>query len=174
MKKNLLVIMILCMALSVTGCAKYEKDRSYNDTEIYGNYGKRTINEDNTYTMGDRSGNILSVNKLTDDITEIEWRYNDEDSSLTIDKYKNMLGIFCRCEVPSGRRFYLKPDTGSWYAKDGQHHLCFGNDDCDCVSYAPKYRRKGDIIYLEREDSYEILAYIVDEGLFYPTEYKTK
>lgn len=216
-------IILISITFTFTGCAKYEKDESY-DTDLYGSYSHEMnayigddvnqatedpdnqyysyemyqFNSDNTYhhevkeiisneTTKDsnKDGKILSVEEISDDITKItsdqkivDWS-TQESSDEILYKYKNMLGDFTEIEVPQGKTFELQINDAR-YDKEGQYHLlCEGSDNCDCSNFYPKYIRKDNIIYFQSMDEehknyYTINLYIVDNGLFCPTFYKTE
>lgn len=98
MKNKFSIITLLAIiTISITGCSKYEKDKSY-DTDLYGSYTKYmedsnvsyslnesyTFNTDNTYNHIykevmdgnvnsdiDENGRILSTEEISNDITQI-------------------------------------------------------------------------------------------------------
>ncbi|MEY8424666.1 hypothetical protein AALB52_18375 [Lachnospiraceae bacterium 38-14] len=98
MKKKFSIITLLAIiTISLTGCSKYEKDKSY-DTDLYGTYSdyweasnisysqneSYTFNADNTYNHIykeimdgninnniDKNGKILSTEEISNDITQI-------------------------------------------------------------------------------------------------------
>lgn len=217
MKKFLVVFSFLTIiATSLTGCAKYEKDNSYN-TDLYGTYvnqigteelnyfseSKYILNKDNTYNYISKEiqynetientneiGMILLSENISDDITKIAF-----DSDIIKYKYKNMLGGLYELEIPSGKTFDLiipTPSdswTGSYpneaivFNKDGFYHVCLDATNCndteeDYLGIYYKYIRKKDVIYFVDPSiddmDYQILYYIVDDGLFSPELYKTE
>lgn len=221
-KKILSLIILTSTIFTFAGCAKYEKDESY-DTDLYGSYlhtfgsynddntnqteessiqyylnEMYQFNSDNTYQLTgeqiidettqdiNEDGKILSVEEISDDIFKIildkeivNWSTN-EVSNQIIYKYKNMIGDFSEIEVPNGKTFELHLSDYVWYDKDGQYHApCNGNDNCNCSDSCPKYIRKDNVIYFQsmdelHKDCYTIGAYIVDDGVFFPTFYKTE
>lgn len=220
MKNKFSIITLLAIiTISLTGCSKYEKDKSY-DTNLYGSYSKNMeafisddINEDTNYlyylyekyklnidntcqynvkeiiednVTKDSSANskILSIEEISDDITQItldqeitDWS-TGETSNKTIYKYKNILGQFFKIEVPKGKTFKLQLSEYAWFDEEGQFHLCNG-DNCQCSDSSPKYVRKDNIIYFQSMDDehsncYTIGYYIVDDGLFTPQLYKVE
>ena len=209
-KTNLIVIFLVATTMLLTGCAKYEKDESY-DTDLYGSYSKYieainisysknenyTFNTDDTYnhiykeiidgvTNNDFNinGKILSIEEISDDITQItldkkiaNWSTKDT-SNQTIYKYRNILGRFYETDVPTGETFELQLNDDTWFDEEGQYHLCNG-DNCECDISSPKYIRKDNVIYFQSMDEahkncYTIGMYIVDNGLFIPEIYKDK
>jgi len=157
---------------------------------------KYIFNKDNTFEYSfyealdgeatndiNKSGKILSVEEISEDITKItldleitEWS-TGETFNQTIYKYKNMLGNFTEIEVPSGKTFELQLNDSVWYDKDGQYHLCANTGSCDCSDNWPQYIRKKNIIYFqsmdkEHKNCYTIQVYITDAGLFAPEMYK--
>lgn len=205
-----IVILLVIITISLTGCSKYERDESY-DTDLYGSYSdyweasnisysqnkSYTFNTDNTYNYIhkeimdgninkdiDKNGKILSIKKISNDITQItldqeitEWSTGEKSNEI-IYKYKNILGDFREIEVPNGKTFKLQLSEYNWYDEEGQYHLCNG-DNCQCSGSIPKYVRKDNIIYFqsmdeEHKDCYTIGCYIVDDGLFAPELYKVE
>lgn len=92
-----IITLLVIMTLSLTGCSKYEKDKSY-DTDLYGSYSEYveasnasysrnesySFNTDNTYNhiykevmAGNinndinESGKILSIEETSNDIVKI-------------------------------------------------------------------------------------------------------
>lgn len=211
MKNKFSIITLLAIiTISLTGCSKYEKDESY-DTDLYGSYSdyweasnisysqneSYTFNTDNTYnyiykeiTDGninndiDKDGKILSIEEISNDITQItldqkiiSWS-TGETSNETVYKYKNILGQFFKIEVPKGKTFKLQLSEYAWFDEEGQYHLCNG-DNSQCSSLCPKYIRKDNIIYFQSMDAehsncYTIRYYIVEDGLFAPNLYKVE
>lgn len=199
MKNKILAVLILS-TITLTGCAKYQKDESF-DTELYGTYSRYSeayddvddklyvtneeysFNRDDTYSYKqketingeiyedlNKSGEILSINEFSDDIIEI---ITNPEIYYKY-KYKNMLGRFDEIEVPNGKTFDLKIDDSVWFDKDGIYHWCSGDEEsCDCDD---KYIRKGNIIYLKNtiNNNYYIWCYILDDGLFSPEYTKEK
>ena len=188
MKKKFSIIALLTIiTIFLTGCSKYEKDKSY-DTDLYGSYLKNIeaftsndvndinentkysyylyekykLNAENTfqYTVKEIiednitkdnfvDGEILSIEEISGDITQItlgqeitEWS-TGEISNQIIYKYKNMLGDFYKIEVPSGKTFKLQLNDYAWYDEKGQYHMLCDGNKCEC----PKYIRKDNIIY---------------------------
>lgn len=100
MKKIFSLIILISITFTFTGCAKYEKDESY-DTDLYGSYSHEMgtpegseyqyysytmyqFNQDNTYHYESKEissnettedtkedGKILSIEEVSDDITKI-------------------------------------------------------------------------------------------------------
>lgn len=207
-KFSVAIILLVIMIISLTGCSKYEKDESYT-TDLYGSYlgsieaqsvsysenTSYTFISDNTYNytykvVSDGNvtsdvvtiGDILSVEEISNDITQItldreitDWS-TGETSNDIIYKYKNMLGDFYETEVPNGKTFELHLNDYVWFDEEGQYHLCNG-DNCECDTSSPKYIRKDNIIYFqsmdeEHKDCYTIGMYIVKDGIFFPELYK--
>lgn len=207
-KFSVTIILLSIMIISLTGCSKYETDESYA-SDLYGSYSKSieainasylldtnyTFNTNNTYnytckevingtTNNDSniSGKILSVEEVSNDITQIEldreitdWSTNEISNDI-IYKYKNMLGSFYEIEIPKGKTFELHLNEYVWFDEEGQYHLCNG-DNCECDTSSPKYIRKDNIIYFqsmdeEHNNSYTIGMYIVKDGIFIPELYK--
>lgn len=208
-KISVIIILMAITSLSLTGCNKYEKDESYS-TDLYGCYSEYieasnisysknksyTFNTDDTYNyiykeINDEivsndfndNGKILSIEVISNDITQIkldkevtDWSTNETSNEL-IYKYQNMLGTFYSAEIPDGKYFDLQLNDYCWFDKEGQYHLCDGVN-CQCDASCPKYIRKNNIIYFqsideEHKDCYTIGMYVVDEGLFVPELYKT-
>lgn len=96
-RKILKTTVLILIAISITGCSKYEKDTSY-DTDLYGTYTDNieasnisytrnesyTFNTDNSYNHTykevmdgnvnsdiDENGKILSTEEISNDITQI-------------------------------------------------------------------------------------------------------
>lgn len=208
-KISAIIILITITSLSLTSCAKYEKDESYS-VDLYGNYSNSIeasntsyskdiqyyFNADNTYDYTykeiingtinnniDINGQILSIEEISDNITQIkldkevtDWSTNETSNEL-IYKYQNMLGTFYSAEIPDDKYFDLQLNDYCWFDKEGQYHLCDGIN-CQCDTSCPKYIRKNNIIYFqsmdeEHKDCYTIGMYVVDEGVFIPKLYKT-
>lgn len=220
MKNKFSIITLLAIiTISLTGCSKYEKDESYN-TDLYGSYSdyweasnisysqneSYTFNTDNTYnyiykeiTDGninndiDKDGKILSIEEISNDITQItldqkiiSWS-TGETSNETVYKYENMIGNFYEIEVPKGKTFnllykneYSTLNEGNVFNEDGFYHYCINYDNCDCdKNNFGKYVRKDNIIYFQSMDDehsncYTIRYYIVEDGLFAPNLYKVE
>lgn len=224
MKKIILIVLLLSM-FAIAGCSKYEKDDSY-DTNLYGSYLKciedmnnsyslnnnYTFNEDSTYnhkckeiingtknTDSDTNGKILSIEQISDDITqitldeEITELSTDNISNKIIYKYKNMLGGLFKLEIPSGKTFDLiiptpsdnwagsYPNAANIFNKNGIYHSCLDTTNCNDteenhMGVYYEYVRKNNVIYFidPRIDDmdYQILYYITDNGLFFPELYK--
>lgn len=207
-KISITIILLAIMIISLTGCSKYEKDESYT-TDLYGSYSEYvessnvsysrsesyTFNTDDTYNYvykeiidgtpnneANINGKILSVEEISNDITQItldqkitNWS-TGETSNKTIYKYENILGSFYEIEVPKGKTFELHLNDYAWLDEEGQYHLCNG-DNCECDTSSPKYVRKDNIIYFQsmdekHKDSYTIGMYIVEDGIFTPELYK--
>lgn len=135
MKKKFSIITLLAIiTISLTGCSKYEKDKSY-ETDLYGTYiqsigtensnyfseQKYIFSKDNTYDLYSReiqnnevvednhsNGKILSNKNICDNIVQISL---DNDDVLY--KYKNMFGILYEANIPSGNKFDLVIPTPS-------------------------------------------------------------
>ena len=134
----------------------------------------------------DKNGKILSIEEISNDITQItlDQKVVDgstgETSNETIYKYKNILGYFLKIEVPKGKTFKLQLSEYAWFDEEGQYQYHLSNNDiCQCSDSSPKYVRKGNIIYFqsmdeEHKDCYTIYYYIVDDGLFTPRLYKVE
>jgi hypothetical protein len=206
MKKNYLT-MVLFLLISLTGCTKYEEDISY-ETDLYGTYSYKIegtnilyssnetyiLNDDDTYYWTYKEvnndeitkdytdeGKILSIDKLSDEITiitldkeNIEFS-NWESTYEILYKYKNMLGTLENVEIPDGETFELHL-SNIWFDEEGQYHICTNKENCICGESLPKYIRKDNIIYLKAvekgEIDYYIFGYITDNGFFYPQLYK--
>ncbi|MDE7435026.1 MAG: hypothetical protein K2N01_04285 [Lachnospiraceae bacterium] len=210
MKNRFLVLLVSIAVMTIiAGCSKFEEDTSY-DTDLYGTYSQSiddpstsysldetySFNKDDTYDYMvnevihgeiienlNKSGTILSVKEISDDITEITldrevtFFSTQETTYQKIYKYKNMLGYIVEIEVPKGKTFELDLGTGVWFDEDGQYHICMDSDICDCNETFPRYIRKDNIIYFqsmdeEHKNCYTIGLYIVDKGLFSPGPYK--
>lgn len=226
MKKIILMVLLLSM-FAITGCSKYEKDTSY-DTDFYGSYLKciedvnssisyslnnnYIFNEDNTYNHtckeiidgtknidSDTNGKILSIEQISDDITQIT--LDEETTELSTDnisnkiiyKYKNMLGGLYEIDIPSGKTFDLViptpsdnwagsyPNAANVFDKNGIYHSCLDITKCEDteenhMGVYYKYVRKNNLIYYIdpsiTDMDYQILYYIIDNGLFYPELFK--
>lgn len=215
-KFSIIITLLAIMTTSLIGCSKYEKDTSY-DTDLYGTYIRQMgeenssyflkntyhINTDNTFEYiyletvntettneANKTGKILSIEKISDDITKITL---ENDNILY--KHKNMLGGLYETEIPAGKIFDLVIPTpsDSWtgsypnaayvFDKKGIYHYCLDITSCNDIKGENKgiyykYIRRNDIIYfidpsIENMD-YQILCYIVDDGLFFPELYKTE
>lgn len=203
-KAIVLLLISICIMLILTSCSRYEKDSSY-DTDLCGDYSENIeatntsyflnesyiFNTDNTYLYIykeiidgivtndiNKSGKILSVEEISDDISKItldqevvKWS-TQESSSNTLYKYKNMIGEFLKIEVPDGKTFELHLNK-VWYDEDGQYHTCADINKCNCKETCPQYIRKNDMIYFqsmdeEHKNCYTISAYIMEDGLFFP------
>lgn len=160
-KFSIIIIVSAIMTISLTGCSKYEKDKSY-DTDLYGTYSdyweainvsfsqneSYIFNTDNTYNYiykeiidgninndTDKNGKILSIEEISNDVTQITLDYEiidgstGEESNKTIYKYRNMLGSFFKVKIPNGKTFKLQLSEYNWFGKDGQYHFCNG-DNC--------------------------------------------
>lgn len=228
MKNKFSIITLLAIiTISLTGCSKYEKDKSY-DTDLYGTYSHSigsaedsylqnrsyTFNSDNTYKyiykeiIGEETkedakndGKILSTEEISNDITKItldqeitEWS-TGETSHQIIYKYNNMLGEIIFEKIPTKKTFDLIINTprenwtGSYpneaivFDKNGFYHDCLDITNCNDteenhVGIYYKYVRKNDLIYFidpsVKDKDYQILYYIVDDGLFFPELYKVE
>lgn len=158
-------------------------DNTFNSTYI------ETVNSE-TINNTDKNGKIVSIENISDDITKITF----EDNNI-IYKYKNMLGELYITKVPSGNKFDLiipTPSenwTGSYpnaayvFDKNGFYHSCLDTAKCndtekDHMGVYYKYIRKNNLIYFidpsVENMNYQILYYIVDDGVFFPELYKTK
>lgn len=229
-KHSIIITFLAIITISLTGCSKYEKDKSY-DTDLYGSYLKNieasnisyslnesyTFNTDDTYnhiykeiTDGninndiDKNGRILSIEDISGDITQItldqeitDWS-TGETSNEIIYKYKNILGhshSFITTEIPNGKTFDLiiptpnenwtgsYPNAADVFDKNGFYHSCLDITDCNCteenhIGLYYKYVRKNNIIYFidpsAERVNWQILYYIVDDGLFIPELYKVE
>jgi len=216
-KFSVTITFLAIMIISLTGCAKYQKDESYS-TDLYGSYSggieassvsyllntSYTFHTDNTYNYTykevsnstttndiDTVGNILLIEEISSDITQItldreitEWS-TGETSNDIIYRYKNMLGCFYETEVPKGKTFnlFLKNEhftlnEGNVFDEEGFHHYCINYDDCTCdKNNFIQYIRKDNIIYFQSMDEenrncYTIGMYIVKNGIFIPELYK--
>ncbi len=227
MKKKFGIITLLTIiTISLTGCAKYEKDSSY-DTDLYGSYAwqigtedsnyfsKHTyvLNKDDTYNYiskeiqynettedNNRTGKILSVEEISNDITQITLDQKStestrETSNETVYKYKNMLGKMFFEEIPLEKTFDLiiptphenwtgsYPNAANVFNKNGFYHSCLDITECNCteenhIGLYYKYIRKNNIIYFidpgVEDMNWQILYYIVEDGLFAPELYKVE
>ncbi len=216
-KFSVIITLLAFMIISLTGCSKYEKDESYS-TDLYGSYlgsieapsisysqnTKYTFITDNTYNYTykvvsndvttndiDTVGNILLIEEISDDLTQItldreitEW-FTGETFNDILYKYKNMLGGFYETEIPKGKTFnlFLKNEhstlnEGNVFDEEGFHHYCINYDDCTCnKNNFIQYIRKDNIIYFQSMDEehknyYTIGMYIVENGMFIPELYK--
>lgn len=153
-----------------------------------------TLNKDNTYItthyekndgqiLYDNSFNdkINSTKELNDGIIKIE--LNNGGSKYNIYKYKNLLGDLKIAEVPNGTKFdlFIPYDDSSLNAglvldKEGYYHGCSDYKNCtDDKKSFMKYKRKNNIIYLNGlGNHWQILFYIVNDGLFFPKYTKEK
>lgn len=225
MKNKCRIVIVLLLITTLTGCSKYKKDESY-DTDLYGTYVQKLgtddasyvlnisyeLNNNNTYnyiyneinngeTINDanKSGKILSIEEISDNITQItldreitEWS-TGETSNEVIYKYKNMLGSFLETDVPTGKTFELViptpsenwtgsfPNAANVFDKNGYYHSCLDVAECNDTVEEHKgvfyeYVRKNNIIYFidpsAENMNYQILYYIVDDGVFAPEYYK--
>lgn len=159
---------------------KYE----FNTDDTY-KYTVKEIIYNDTTKDNSANGKILSVEEISNDITqitldqEIKELSTGETSNQVIYQYKNVLGTLYKTEVPKGKTFELHLNDYIWFDKKGQYHLCGGSGNCDCSESCPKYIRKNNIVYFQsmdeaHRDCYTIKAYIVNDGLFFPELYKTK
>ena len=177
-------------------CSIGEENSNYFQESTY------IINLDNTYkytykeVVNDTSnenyidGEILSIKEISDDITEIAF-----ENDIILYKYKNMLGNLYKKEVPSDKTFDLTiptpiddwtgtyPNAAYVFDKDGIYHSCLDITNCNdteenCMGIYYKYICKNNIVYFInpsiKDMDYQILYYIVDEGLFVPEYYKEK
>ena len=96
-KLSIMIVFLVIVTISLTGCSKYEKDESYS-TDLYGYYSENveasnisysrnesyTFNTDNTYSYNYKeiidetinndfsiNGKILSIEEISNDITRI-------------------------------------------------------------------------------------------------------
>lgn len=169
-------------------CEKYK----LNTDDTYQYTVKETIYDDTTKDNSD-DGKIISIEEISDDITQItldkeitNWS-TGETSNQTIYKYMNILGGFYEVEVPKGKTFslFLKNqgstlNEGNVFDEKGCYHYCTNYNNCTCDKDGfIHYKRKDNIIYFqsmdeEHKDCYSVGIYIVDDGLFFPELYKTE
>ena len=104
-------------------------------------------------------------------------------SFYSIYKYKNLLGDLKIAEVSNGTKFdlFIPYDDSSLNAglvldKEGYYHGCSDYKNCtDDKKSFMKYKRKNNIIYLNGlGNHWQILFYIVNDGLFFPKYTKEK
>lgn len=150
---------------------------------------KETVNTETTDEINN-NGKILSIEEISNDITKITL---ENDNILY--KYKNMLGGLYETEIPSSRKFDLiiptptdnwtgsYPNAANVFDKNGAYHSCLDITNCndteeDHIGIYYKYIRKNNLIYFidpsVENMNYQILYYIVDDGLFFPESYKTE
>lgn len=225
-----IIILLAIITIFLTGCSKYEKDKSY-DTDLYGSYLENieasnisytrnesyTFNTDNSYNHTykevmdgnvnsdiDENGKILSTEEMSNDITQIvlDQEITDgstgETSNLVMYKYKNMIGhsnSFIKTEIPNGKTFDLiiptpsenwtgsYPNAANVFDKNGFYHSCLDITNCNDtednhVGLYYKYVCKNNIIYFIDPSvegmNWQILYYIVEDGLFAPELYKVE
>ena len=133
MKKQKLLVLFSITVLLLSGCAKTEKDSSF-DTDLYGTYesnieaSNMDYIKNDTYTLNEKDGsyqhivyekcndNILrdsttndkinNIENINDNIMKIELN-NGDSFEITLDKYKNMLGKFYQTAIPKDKTFDL-------------------------------------------------------------------
>lgn len=172
-----------------------EKESSYFSQWEY------TLNKDNTYeytsseiqngetTENNTSiGTISSIEKISNSIDKITF-----DSGIIKYKYKNMLGKIFFEEIPNKKTFDLTiptpsdnwagsyPNAANVFDKNGYYHSCLDITNCEDtednhVGLYYKYICKNSIIYFIDPSvegmNWQILYYIVEDGLFAPELYK--
>lgn len=213
MRKSFVWSVVGLMLLSLTGCGKYEKDISREDSNLYGTYSdgiegytensdekiwirneSYSINENQTFlhdyeemlqgedTKHTCDGKIKDIANVNDDIIKITLDTGDTKDVLY--KYKNMLGTYYQAEISDDKTFNLViptpiddtyPNAANVFDEDGNYHSCLDYTDCkdteeEHMGVFYKYVRKGNLIYFEdliNNNYYQILYYVVDNGLFY-------
>ncbi len=210
--KNILIMMIciICAILVLCGCDSYVSEDIY-DTDLYGTYEKSVVsdadklqykftlslNNDNTYIYRifeqysgktrDKScsGNIDSIKKINDDITEIvlsDIDYSPFDGfaflvygiqSNVVFKYKNIIGEYVQIDTESIQNrsnfvIKLNDTTRSWsFFEDG---TCKSDSAPDEEQSYCRYKVKSNIIWIgygdKGESRYYPIYYIVEDGVF--------
>lgn len=161
----------------------------FNTDDTY-NYMSKEIQYNEITEDINSEGKILLIEEITNDITKI---ILENDNILY--KYKNMLGALYEIEVPTGKTFDLiiptpsnnwtgsYPNAAYLFDKNGILHSCLDTTNCNDteenhMGIYYKYIRKNDIIYFidpsVKDMNYQILYYVVDNGLFYPELYRTE
>ena len=159
------------------------KDGTYNYTSKEIQYNE--VTEDNNGT-----GKISEIENISDKITKITF-----DSGIIKYKYKNMLGEIIFEKIPSQKTFDLiiptpnenwtgsHPNEAIVFKKDGYYHSCLDTTNCNDteenhIGIYYKYICKDDLIYFidpsVENMNYQILYYIVEDGLFTPELYKVE
>ena len=158
----------------------------------------------NVNTDIDENGKILSTEEISNDITKIvlDQEITDgstgETSNLVIYKYKNMIGhsySFITTEIPNKKTFDLTiptpsdnwagsyPNAANVFDKNGYYHSCLDITNCEDtednhVGLYYKYVCKNNIIYFIDPSvegmNWQILYYIIEDGLFSPELYKVE
>lgn len=156
------IIIIGIFVLGLTGCAKFEKDVTFNTdlngaytwsigSEEYGYIEKSTYTFDEdeyvyTYYKNSNSevidntsrGKVLSIEKISEDIDKIELQ-DDVGNENVLYVYKNLLGDFYNVKIPKDEMFDLiiSTSTNSEIGKYPNEAIIFGKDGNmhSCLDY---------------------------------------
>lgn len=128
--KYISMVIIIITMYGLAGCAKYEKDNTFNTdlsnsytwvigSEDVGYFEKATYTFDgNEYTFtyykdsnnditdNTSKGKVLSIEKINDDIDKVELQ-DDKGNESSLYTYKNLLGDFYNAEIPKDKTFNL-------------------------------------------------------------------
>jgi len=160
----------------------------FNEDDTYDLYLKEIQN--NEVKDNHSKGKILSNATIYENIIKISL---DNDNILY--KYKNILGTFYEVKIPSENKFDLViptpsdnwtglyPNAANVFNKNGFYHSCLDITNCNDtednhVGLYYKYVCKNNIIYFIDPSvegmNWQILYYIVEDGLFTPELYKVE
>lgn len=174
--------------IGTEGSNYFSENKYIFNTDNTYNYISKEIQYNETTENTNETGKILLSENISDDITKITF-----DSDVIEYKYKNMLGGLYELEIPSGKTFDLViptpsdnwagsyPNAANVFDKNGIYHSCLDITKCEDteenhMGVYYQYVRKNNLIYFIdpsiSDMDYQILYYIVDDGLFYPELYK--
>lgn len=166
----------------------FQQKYIFNEDDTYDLYLKEIQN--NEVKDNHSKGKILSNETIYENIIKISL---DNDNILY--KYKNIIGTFYEVKIPSENKFDLViptpsdnrtgsyPNAANVFNKNGFYHSCLDITNCNDtednhVGLYYKYVCKNNIIYFIDPSvegmNWQILYYIVEDGLFTPELYKVE